>query len=502
MSEVRGEVMPTYGSLFAGVGGFDMGFDRAGYDCRFQVEWDKNCQNILNRHWPDVPKWWDVSEVNGAELPPVDVLIFGSPCQDLSVAGKRAGLDGARSGLFYEAMRIIKEMRNATANTFPRVVVWENVVGALNSNGGADFGAVLNQMAEAGALVVEWAVLDAQHFGVPQRRRRVFVVAVLDPASAGRCPDPLLPVRESVRGDSAKGRKKGQATPGEAGGGVAVCDGQPTVMACIEATDARKWGSSQWVDNHKMVVQPIAFPPGTMVRLGGGVWEGGPVPTLRAEVKRGDNEPHVAQPYVKSRRAQSAEDDETWVDGKVANTLNQFDTGDTRTTTAIVQPLSFDTQFGSNANVFADQSPTLKSTQQSPSVLQYDGYNQRAYEDDVSVTVRIGRDSSDCIMQPGHVVAPNLTASNDPSRSPQSSEVTQQVAAVYAASMIVRRLTPVECERLMGWPDDHTRWTADGKEQADTHRYRQCGNGVATPVAQWIAGHLLPVLDVPLPVAE
>ena len=476
--------MPTYGSLFAGVGGFDMGFDRAGYDCRFQVEWDKNCQNILNRHWPDVPKWWDVSEVNGAELPPVDVLIFGSPCQDLSVAGRRAGLDGARSGLFYEAMRIIKEMRDATANTFPRVVVWENVVGALNSNGGADFGAVLNQMAEAGALVVEWAVLDAQHFGVPQRRRRVFVVAVLDPASAAVCPDPLLPVGESVRGDSAKGRKKGKAASGEAGGGAAVGGERPDLMGCIQATDATKWGSNQWVNEGKAIVQP----------------------------------------YVKSRRAQSADDAETWVPGMVAPTLNQFDTGDTRTTTAIVQPA--DEQFvlfqmhqsgetriqgevshtlagymgtgGNNTPMVAQQVEpigiqgnmigradhngpagrgytadgdpmfTLTSTDihavSQPTVLQYDGYNQRAYEDDVSVTVRIGRDSSDCIMPD---------------------------------AMIVRRLTPVECERLMGWPDDHTRWTADGKEQADTHRYRQCGNGVATPVAQWIAGHLLPVLATP-----
>ena len=445
MPEVWGEVMPSYGSLFAGVGGFDMGFDRAGYDCRFQVEWDKNCQNILNRHWPEVPKWWDVSEVNGAELPPVDVLIFGSPCQDLSVAGKRAGLDGARSGLFYEAMRIVREMRDATGDTFPRVVVWENVVGALNSNGGADFGAVLDQMAESGALVVEWAVLDAQHFGVPQRRRRVFVVAVFDSAAAAGCPDPLLPVGESVRGDSAKGRKKGQATSGEVGGGSPVGDA------------FRMLGHGHYVsDDTASAMKARDYKDATDLVI----------------------------PFVKSRRAQSAEDDETWVDGKVANTLNQFDTGDTRTTTAIVgsleardykglnhegardgkaiiEPLSFDTQFVSNANVFADQAPTLKSTQQSPSVLQYDGYNQRAYEDDVSVTVRIGRDSSDCIM-------PN--------------------------TMIVRRLTPVECERLMGWPDDHTRWTADGKEQADTHRYRQCGNGVATPVAQWIAGHLLPVL--------
>lgn len=117
---------PTYGSLFSGVGGMDMGFDTH-MDCVFQVEWDKHAQSILRRHWPDVPKWGDVQEVNGADLPPCDVLTFGSPCQDLSIAGKRAGLDGDRSSMFYEAVRIIKEMRDATNNVYPRITVWENV---------------------------------------------------------------------------------------------------------------------------------------------------------------------------------------------------------------------------------------------------------------------------------------------------------------------------------------------------------------------------------------
>jgi DNA (cytosine-5)-methyltransferase 1 len=149
----------TFGSLFAGVGGFDMGFEQAGWDCKFQVEWDKNCQQILNKHWPDVPKWLDVSDVNGAEIPPVDCIIFGSPCQDLSVAGKRAGLEGERSGLFHEAVRIIKEMRDATNGTFPRWTVWENVAGALSSNNGRDFGTVINEMAKAGAHLQEYALL-------------------------------------------------------------------------------------------------------------------------------------------------------------------------------------------------------------------------------------------------------------------------------------------------------------------------------------------------------
>lgn len=142
--------MFKYGSLFSGVGGFDLGFDQESYECVFQVEWDKNCQQILAKHWPEVPKWLDVQEVNGAEIPPCDVLTFGSPCQDLSVAGNQTGLNGDRSIMFYEATRIIQEMRNATEFIYPRVVVWENVPGALTSNNGQDFGQVLDTLANIG----------------------------------------------------------------------------------------------------------------------------------------------------------------------------------------------------------------------------------------------------------------------------------------------------------------------------------------------------------------
>jgi DNA (cytosine-5)-methyltransferase 1 len=204
----------TFGELFAGVGGFGMGMEAAGWTCAWQVEWDKQCQQVLRHHWPDVPKYGDVSTVSGYDLAPVDCITFGSPCQDLSVAGKRAGLDGNRSGLFFEAVRIIKEMRDATKSVYPRWAIWENVVGALSSNHGHDFAAVLDSLAEAGAVAIEWAVLDAQHFGIPQRRRRVFVIACFDPATAARCPDSLLPVAESLRRDTPAKRTKGQGVTG------------------------------------------------------------------------------------------------------------------------------------------------------------------------------------------------------------------------------------------------------------------------------------------------
>jgi site-specific DNA-cytosine methylase len=215
----------TFGSLFAGVGGFDMGMEAAGWTCTWQVEWDKQCQQVLRYHWPDVPKYGDVSTVSGYDLAPVDCITFGSPCQDLSVAGKRAGLDGNRSGLFFEAVRIIKEMRDATGFVYPRWAIWENVVGALSSNHGHDFAAVLDSLAEAGAVAIEWAVLDAQHFGIPQRRRRVFVISCFDPATAARCPDPLLPVSESLRRDTSAKRTKGEATPRSAAYGLGADSG-------------------------------------------------------------------------------------------------------------------------------------------------------------------------------------------------------------------------------------------------------------------------------------
>lgn len=204
---------PTFGSLFAGVGGFDIGLENAGWQCGFQVEWDKNCQQVLAYHWPEVPRWWDVSDVNGAELPPVDMITFGSPCQDLSLAGKRKGLQGERSGLFFQATRIIREMRNATGNAFPRYALWENVVGALSSNNGDDFEAVIREMADMGSDHIEWCVLDAQFFGVPQRRRRVFVLACFDTATSERSGRQVFAVGES--------RTRNFATSGEPGQNIA-----------------------------------------------------------------------------------------------------------------------------------------------------------------------------------------------------------------------------------------------------------------------------------------
>lgn len=195
------------GSLFAGIGGFDLGFQRAGFQTAWAVELDKHAQAVLRLRFPEAALFSDVREVGAHNLGPVDVLTFGSPCQDLSIAGKRAGLAGGRSGLFHEAARVIRELREAYGG--PSVAVWENVPGAFSSNGGHDFTAVVRAMAELGALDIGWRVLDSRHFGVAQRRKRILLVADF----AGRRTEALLALEESLRRHYQESREAAEKAP-------------------------------------------------------------------------------------------------------------------------------------------------------------------------------------------------------------------------------------------------------------------------------------------------
>lgn len=189
---------PRVISLFSGAGTFDHGFHLAGWDTVYLCEWDEKARQVLQARFPGVPITNDVREVNGAELPDAECIMFGSPCQDLSVAGKRGGLEGERSGLFMEAIRIIREKREATGGRYPTFALWENVVGAFSSNGGRDFAAVIRAFLHGGARDVSWRCLDAQYFGVPQRRRRIFLVADF----GGERAREILFESESLRGHS------------------------------------------------------------------------------------------------------------------------------------------------------------------------------------------------------------------------------------------------------------------------------------------------------------
>ena len=412
-------------SLFSGVGGFDLGLEAAGHHTVFQCEWDKHATRILERHWPDVPRWGDISTLTADHIlihaPTIDIVAWGSPCQDLSVAGKRADLDGARSGLFHQGIRIIRELREATNGKYPRISVWENVYGALNSNRGADFGIILNEMAAAGALVQEWRVLDAQYFGVPQRRRRVFLVSIFDPATADRCPDPLLPVEEGVQWHPSTSHPTRQTTTREAEESIG---GGSEIAGSLTWRMKNGYNGQDAYSNLLQVVETAGFTGTSHAQYGEGVG------TLRANGGDlgGGSETLLVEPtvFTKGKRAQTDTDDETWDENRPAPTLNAFDHGDSRSTTIITEPIAFSHTQGLDAQPSADHWPTLR------------------------------REGA------GH--------------------------AVMESTMSVRRLTPLECERLMGWPDN---WT---EGQADTHRYKQCGNGVASPVAEWI-GQQLTQLD-------
>ena len=196
--------MSTFVSLFAGVGGFDLGFENAGHTCVGQVEIDKHAQKILKKHWPDVPMHDDVTTaIEWAKeidlIGRVDIVCGGFPCQDVSVAGKRAGIAGARSGLFWDAIRFAQEVQAQT-------IVLENVPGLLSSNNGRDFGVVISAMADAGYRHIEWRVLDSQFFGTPQRRKRVFIVG----CAADRSGQPILIDSESSRGGASQVQSRGQ----------------------------------------------------------------------------------------------------------------------------------------------------------------------------------------------------------------------------------------------------------------------------------------------------
>ena len=183
-------------SLFAGVGGFDLAMQRQGVRVVASVEIDKKCNEVLAKHFPDAKQFDDVTTVKGSDLigagfnPSRGIIAGGFPCQDVSVAGKRAGLAGARSGLFWEIARLVEETQSEYA-------ILENVPGLLSSNDGADFAVVLGTMADLGYSVA-WRVLDAQYFGVPQRRKRVFIACRR--ASSGSAGE-ILFKSEGLRGN-------------------------------------------------------------------------------------------------------------------------------------------------------------------------------------------------------------------------------------------------------------------------------------------------------------
>ena len=232
----------TLGSLFDGSGGFPLGGLLSGITPVWASENEPFPIRVTTKRLPFMKHYGDVSRMDGRKIEPVDIITFGSPCQDMSIAGRREGLDGSRSSLFYEAVRIVKEMRCATDGRYPRYIVWENVPGAFSSNKGADFQSVLEEIcsvkgyeidparperwANAGEIVADdfslaWRVFDAQYWGVPQRRKRIYLVADFAGGSAGK----ILFESEGVSGYTPQGFRPWQGVAGAfaEGAGASGC---------------------------------------------------------------------------------------------------------------------------------------------------------------------------------------------------------------------------------------------------------------------------------------
>lgn len=441
----------------------------------------------------------DITKISGYNVPIVDCVVGGSPCQDLSAAGKRAGLGGERSILFMEQIRITKEMRDkdercngrSGINIRPRFFIWENVPGAFSSNKGRDFKTVLEEVAKvvnkdavipmppkdkwttSGAIVgdgwsIAWRVCDAQFWGVPQRRRRITLVADF----GGQCAQEILFERRSLSGDYKESREKGQGVTEDAQGCLGVYD-----------SNGR---------------ESIAFEPGIASREGGHIYED-VSGTLRANA--GDNQMSVA--YVEGvdhfNLTTTGDKTKTLVNGSCPGHHNMvlvkcYDIGDRRRI----------------PNEYIDASPTLLSQMGTggnnvPCIVM----DRASYNQGINAMYNIGIDENGVAFShiakgPGAVCYVDTSHADDVVRTDDVVAPLQArdykggklIAVERKPHYIVRRLTPLECERLQGYPDG---WTDIGeytdskgkkKKASDSARYKALGNSIALPPWKWVIKRL------------
>ena len=431
-----GDIMKL-GSLFDGSGGFPLGGIIAGITPVWSSEIEPFPIRVTEKRLPQMEHYGDVSKISGADLEPVDIITFGSPCQDMSVAGKRAGLDGARSGLFFQAVRIIKEMRARYQK--PRFIVWENVRGALSSAGGDDFRRVLEEICNvkksdvsvpesekwnsSGLIMgddfsVAWRVLDAQYWGVPQRRKRIYLVADFDGDSAGK----ILFDSEGVSGHSEKmqaARKDfarcAQGSIGETGWGKEVLNDQGGSAISVE---------------HDLS------------------------PTLRAET-------HQHLPIV--YRADTAMTLDTNGGSPACSQggmLVLFDNHaqDSRYTGPHVTSPALNTQLGTGGN----NAPLVCLQGSMINLEEKNGPRGSGIDEDVSFTLNAADRHAVCVP----TSADNLYlmsksyhfAHATPDQADAPGATDYKCPPVVNADWRVRMITPLECARLQGFPD----WWTDG----------------------------------------
>ena len=495
----------TLGSLFDGSGGFPLGGLLAGITPVWASEIEPFPIRVTTKRLPFMKHYGDISQMDGGKIEPVDIITFGSPCTDMSIAGRRAGLDGKQSGLFYQAIRIIQEMREATHGRYPRYIVWENVPGAFSSNRGEDFKAVLEAVIgikEPGAQVPmpeknlwpyadlylgeQWSVayrtLDAQYWGVPQRRRRIYLVADF----AGWCAGQVLFESEGLSGYSAEGFRAWQRAAGDSAVGVGAAgfdgyNGQLTgsVSSCLGVNCGMSTGRNGIVLNDQggdrmditdevtcTLRAKAHHPPCVMESAGfctehsatsrGIGFEQECAPTLRAGVVPAAIalESHPIDSRIKiaddqtlfepvpfgicSDQSKAMLSDNPHAGIYKARTSRTLDTGGGNPgcnqggIAVVTREKSYARTMNSYVQIEEEKKPALLS---------------RDYKDPTAVVFGIGRD----VLESGK----NAKFTPSVSKEVQPTLVAKGPGAIVknTSTYTVRRLTPTECARLQGFPD-------------------------------------------------
>lgn len=509
------------GSLFDGSGTAPLAASICGIDPVWASEIEPYPIRVTTARFPHMKHLGDITQINGAEIEPVDIICGGSPCQDLSVAGKQAGIHaGERSHLFFEMTRIIKEMRESTNGKYPKYIIWENVPGAFSSNNGNDFLAVLQSFAEiaeddvliprpatrgkterfawtnSGEVVgdgwsIAWRTVDAQYWGVPQRRRRIYLVADFADGRAGE----ILFERKGMRWDSAPSGEAREGTADDAAGSAGGSCGVGGIAFHLQQDPIHSTEVSPCIGGqHQACIGVACFMGGQGAKAGSVAYSEDVSPTIKSVMSGGNTVPDVVYPTT-ARTLEARHDSSPCIDrgqnfcvyALQGNGIDRSDTAgcngcgwrenECYTLNTIDRP----------AVVYPETVGALNATDykgiRNQNVLDAVVYDCRGNGDGETAANLTG-DHENRVTDYTNAVVYDKQRLDKYSASETSSTLTAHMAkeandiiVEKQRRYIVRRLTPLECCRLQGFPDC---WT-DGVEGSDSAKYKMWGNGMALP---------------------
>jgi len=453
--------MMRYGSVCSGIEAATAAWHGLGWTASFYSEIDKFPRAVLQHHYPNVPLHGDFTTIGEKEYDPIDLLVGGTPCQSFSIAGLRKGMDDARGNLALGYLALASRLR-------PRWVVWENVPGVLSSNGGRDFGSFLGGLVECG-YGFAYRVLDAQYFGLAQRRKRVFVVGYL---GDWRRAASVLFEPESLRGDSAPRREIEPRTAESVGGGP---PGNGEIGLTTARADSTRGGQRHDPTQETFIAHSLMAQAQASHQADSETYV---THTLRgsgfdaSEDGSGRGTPLV--PVAYSIMPQNSGKDYK---------ARQVD---------VAQPVMAGGPVGGNqgGDVVVQAAP-------SASVVAFNHQSGGDFRPQFSNDLANGlqRSQGQAVAftqnQDGHVLTGDIAAAIGCNQN-----ATGRNTAKVQQAMAVRRLTPRECERLQGFPDDYTLIPYRGKPAADGPRYKALGNSMAVPVMKWIGQRIQMVDDI------